>query len=266
MYPSPIGNKFLVQYAVSGTGGFTGAEYGRARLTLNGSPSPGDTTIYIAAKLYGTEANGLTVQLVDTGVVQPVTTVSQTGAAIRVFLRRNSANIQATAPEVAAAINNFTAYTSAAYAIRARAHNPSATALLSAVAATNLAGGANPHRIGRSQFLWNVPLNGDAGYLDVEQDDPMWVLGFSAKFTSLPAGTHTVSVYRTRVLEDFTVVTAEKIPIFVYSGLTTSAPDIAYTDVRQVFHPGQALVVETSVATPGIFNFDLMRAAEFPYA
>jgi hypothetical protein len=265
MYPSPVGNKFLVQYAVSGTGSFDGTEYGRARLTINGSPI-GNTTIYIAARLFGTAPNAITVELVNTGAVTPTTYVTQVGSAIRVFLRRSASVVLATAPEVANAINNFTSYTSAGFALRARAHNPLATTVLAAVAAQPLTGGADPHAIGRSQYLWTVPTNGKAGYVDFEQQAPMWLLGFSAKFSSVPVGTHTVTVYRARVLEDFTVVAAEKIPIFVYGAITSAAPDISYTDVRQVVHPAQAVIVETSAAMPGVFNFDVMRAAEFPYA
>lgn len=264
MYPSPVGNKFLVQYAVSGTGRLNGTEYGRARLTINAGPS-GDT-IYIAAKLYGADANFITVQLIDTGAINPQTFVTQVGPAISVFLRRSSTAVLATAHEVAEAINSFTAYTSVAYAIRARAYDPASTTALAAVPAANLSGGVNPHAIGRSQYLWTVPANGNAGYVDFEQEDPMWVLGFSAKFSSVPSGSHTITVSRVRILEDFTPELTEKTPLFVYSSLTSSAPDIAYTDVRQVIHPAQGLLVETSVAMPGFFNVDVMRAAEFPYA
>lgn len=35
MYPVPLGINFVVSQQASGTGGFTGADYGRAKLTLS---------------------------------------------------------------------------------------------------------------------------------------------------------------------------------------------------------------------------------------
>jgi hypothetical protein len=266
MYPSAVGPKFLVQYAVTGGGAFNGTEFGRARLTAN-PVGPIDGRIYFAAKNYGSAPNLLTMQYIDAGAgaVVSTTSVVQLGSAIQVSLRRNALGILATAPEVAAAINAFTAYTSPAYAIRARPHNPSATQVLAALSPVNFTGGVNPLQIG-TQYLWTPPAATNAGYVDFEQENPMWILGFSAKFTILGPGPLTVTVRRVRVQEDFTPILSEAVPIFVYNGLTPAAPDIAYTDVKQLIHPGQGLLVETSTPLDGMFNFDVMRAGEFPYA
>lgn len=265
MYPSAIGHKFFVQYAVSGTGAFTGAEYGRARATVD--PGLGaNAIVYLASRLYGAASNTLTVEYVDAGVGVTVaaTTVTQLGSAIRVQLRRSTIAVLATASEVAAAINAFTAYSAPGFAVTARAGGTGAT-VVTAMAPVAFSGGADPLREG-SQFLWTVPTNGNAGLVHFENDVPMWVLGFSARFNVLLPGPFTVSVARVRLDRDFTPVAGESVNWFVFGGLTPSAIDISYTDVRQIIHPGQGLLVTTSAPLTGFINFDAMRAAEYPYA
>lgn len=113
MYPAAVGISFVVQQEVSGSGQFTGAEYGRARLTLtNADPN---AVVRLAAKLYGNLANALLVELVDRGAGNTVsaTTVEQVGSAVRVNLRRGSTGGPlATAAEVAAVINDYSRYAS----------------------------------------------------------------------------------------------------------------------------------------------------------
>lgn len=257
-----------MQYAVSGTGTMDGtSEYGRARLTVD--PGVGSSGIVrFAAKLYGSAANAITLQYIDAGagVTVPQCVVQQLGPAITVLLSRNALAITATAKMVADAINAFTGYTSPAYAIRALADFPLATTVLAATAPLQFTGGYNPELVGGSQFLWTPSVNTNVGYLDVEQQNPMWVLGFAAKFDSVPVGQFSVRVSRVRLDEIFRPIVAEAIPLFVYDFITTSAPDISYADVRQVVHPGQGLLVQSTTNTPGLFNFDFTRAAEFPYA
>ena len=120
--------------------------------------------------------------------------------------------------------------------------------------------------VGGTQYLWNLPLNGNGGFIDLENENPMWVLGFAARFSSFPPGASTITVSRVRLDTVFRPILSEAVPIFVYSNLQTSAPDIAYTDVRQVIHPGQGLLVTSSGPSIGFFNLDVTRAADFPYA
>jgi hypothetical protein len=265
MYPSAVGHKFLIQYTVSGTGFFDGTEYGRARLTVD--PGLGaDSVVYFASKLYGSASNALTVEYVDAGpgVIVGATTVTQIGPAIRVLLRRSAAAVLATAAEVAAAVNAFTAYNSPGYAISARAGG-NGTGVVAAIGPLSFTGGADPIRVG-SQFLWTVPTNGNAGFVHLENSFPMWILGFSARFNVLLPGPFTVSLARVRLEPDFTPILSEAVNFFVFNGLTPSAPDIAYTDVKQLIHPGQGILVTTSAPLTGFFNIDVTRAAEFPYA
>jgi hypothetical protein len=267
MYPSDLGRKFLVQQTVSGTGALSGTEYGRARLPLDPGVGAGGI-VQFAAKNYGSTANAITIQYVDAGAgtVVLATTVQQVGPAITVRLKRTALAITATAAEVAAAINAFTAYTAPAYAIRAQADDPTSTTALAVAGPTALAGGAEPSVIGGTQYLWALPTDQDAGLIHLENENPMWVLGFAAKFASLPAGLSTITVSRVRLDDVFRPILTEAVPIFVYSQLQTSAPDVAYTDVRQVIHPGQGILVSSTGPTQGFFNIDVTRAADFPYA
>lgn len=265
MYPSDVGQKFLIQYTVSGTGGLTGVEYGRARRTVD--PLLGSNSIVsFAAKLYGSAANALTIEYVDAGagVVVSATTVTQTGSAIRVLLRRSAIAVLATAAEVAAAVNAFTAYNAPAFAIMALAQG-TGLGLVAAIGPLAFTGGVDPAQQG-SQYLWTLPLNDNAGFVHLENSHPMWILGFSSRFNVILPGPFTVSVARVRLEPDFTPVLAESVNLFVHAGLTPSAPDIAYTDVKQLIHPGQGLLITTSAPLAGFFNIDVMRAAQFPYA
>lgn len=265
MYPSATGLKFLVQYGVSGLGAFDGTEYGRARLVVD--PGLGaNAVVSFVSKLYGAASNHLTVEYVDAGlgVTIPATVVTQVGAAIRVLLRRSAVAVLATAEEVANAVNAFTAYSSPAFAIRALAQG-TGKAPVAAIGPLSFTGGADPLVVG-SQYLWAVPAGGHAGMVHFEHETPMWILGFTARFNVLLPGPHTVSVQRVRLNADLTPVLSEAVGLFVYDGLTPAAPDISYTDVRQLLHPGQGLLVTTSAPMTGFFNFDVMRAGEFPYA
>lgn len=265
MYPSAVGHKFLIQYAVSGTGALDGSEYGRARLTVDPGLGP-NAIVYFASKLYGSASNALTVEYVDAGagVTVVATTVTQVGSAIRVLLRRSAVAILATAAEVADAVNAFTAYSSPGFAVAARAGGTGAS-VVAAIGPLTFTGGADPTRIG-SQFLWTPPVNVNAGFVQLENPFPMWILGFSARFSVLLPGPFTVSLQRVRLEADLTPILAEAVNLFIFGGLTPSAVDIAYTDVKQLIHPGQGILVTTSAPLAGFFNIDVMRAAEFPYA
>lgn len=141
MYPTAVGISYVVQQEVSGSGQFTGAEYGRARATLPNDDA--NAVVRVAAKLLGTLANGLNVELVDQGVGNVVsgTYVEQTGALIRVYLRRGSTGSPlAPAVEVASVINDYARWTSVPITAVA---GGTGLGLCTAVSATALTGGKN---------------------------------------------------------------------------------------------------------------------------
>lgn len=107
MYPVDTGAVLVVQQQVSGTGRFTGADYGRSKATLTGGTV--DADVRVASRVYGALADGLSVELVDRGVgtAVAVTYAEQTGSVVRVYLRRASGGSPlATANEVAQAISD----------------------------------------------------------------------------------------------------------------------------------------------------------------
>jgi hypothetical protein len=113
MYPAALGTSFVVQQEVSGSGQFTGAEYGRARLTVPNVDT--NAVVRVAARLFGSLANALLVEFIDRGAGNTVsaTFVEQVGTSIRVYLRRGASGVPlATAAEVAAVINDYARYTS----------------------------------------------------------------------------------------------------------------------------------------------------------
>jgi len=264
MYPTPVGQKYFVQQKVTGTGTFDGTEYGRARRTVDSGVGV-DGIVRYAARIYGASANSLTIQYVDAGagLTIPATTVTQIGPAITVILRRTTNALQATATEVAAAINAFASRNSPSFAIRAYVPGTGAT-IVAATAALAFTGGADP-AVDVTQYFWDIPVNGNGGFFHFEQDYPVWVLGFSANFNVLLAGPLTVEVSRIRLNEDFTPA-GEEYSFFKYPCLTPTDGKISYTDIKQLVHPRQAMRVTISAATTGYIGFDVQRAAEFPYA
>lgn len=264
MYPTPIGLKYFVQQKITGTGTFDGTEYGRARRTVD--PGVGaNGIISYASKLLGTVGNALTVQYVDVGagLTQASTVVTQVGPAIKVILRRSSGAILATATEVAAAVNAAVTNLDPAYAIRARVTGSGAS-VVTATSALSFTGGADPV-IDRNQFFWSMPVNTNGGLFQFENEVPIWVLGVSGNFNVVYNGEVTVNVDRVRLQDDF-VLQGESYSFFKYPCLTPNDGRISYTDVKQLVLPGQAMRVTVSVATNGYVGFDVMRAAEFPYA
>lgn len=141
MYPAAVGTSFIVQQEVSGSGQFTGAEYGRARVTLPNGDS--NAVVRVASRLFGNLANALLVELVDRGSGNTVssTTVEQVGTAVRVYLRRGaSGSPLASAAEVAGVINDYARYTSVPISA---VPGGTGLGLCTAVAPVALAGGKN---------------------------------------------------------------------------------------------------------------------------
>jgi hypothetical protein len=253
MYPVPLGINFVVSQQASGTGGFTGADYGRAKLTLtNADPN---AVVRVASKLYGTPSNALTIELIDRGLGNTVTatTVQQIGSAIRVTLRRGSSGgILATAAEVAAALNAFTEYPLPIGA----AAGGDGTGIVSAVTATALASGVNP-TTSPDVFRWGL-VNTNFGLFHFEQDASVQVRQIETKFT-IASGTPTLTISRVPLNEAFEPITAEAIPLFVYDGLSNAKPDFSISDIELLVPRGWALQVVTSVALAGIVRMDVRR-------
>lgn len=106
MYPSSVGTSFVIQQMTSGSGQFTGADFGRARVNMTHGDA--DSAVRVAARLYGPLGNNYSVEFIDrgSGVVVTATTVELSGTAVRVTLRRGSGGAPlAPGIEVAAAIN-----------------------------------------------------------------------------------------------------------------------------------------------------------------
>lgn len=136
MYPSSVGTSFVIQQMTSGTGQFTGADFGRARVTM--SHGDADSAVRVASRLYGPLGNSYSVEFIDrgAGVAVSVTTVELQGTALRVTLRRGTGGAPlANGIEVAAAINAFERCP-----VRAVAGG-TGLGLVTAVASTALTGG-----------------------------------------------------------------------------------------------------------------------------
>lgn len=262
MYPISTGNPFLVQQSVSGTGVFDGSEYGRAKATLpNGDAN---AVVRLSARLYGSASNAYSVELVDRGgsIVVPTTVIEQSGAAIRVILRRSSVAILATAQEVAAAINAL----GLAGGVCAT-YGGTGNGVVSAASAVSLTGGVNPvDRAGNhTQYVYVHPVNVSGGFFYFEQEETITVRQFECKF-QVPGGTYAVTVSRVNLNENLEPIMAESIPCFVHDLLTVDKPDIAFADVGILLHPRQGLLVTVDGGgLPGVVRFDVRKGARYPY-
>lgn len=255
MYPTPIGVSFLVSQKVSGTGDFSAADYGRARATLTDADP--NARVRVAAKLYGTAANALTVEFIDQGAgnTVSVTRVEQVGTAIRVILRRASTgSALATAAEVAAALNGFTPANGNPIGAVA---GGTGLGVVSALSPQSLVGGVDPTTDGRYVFRWAI-ADTAMGFFHVEQQTPVIVRQMDASFT-IPSGTHRLTISRAPLNEAFEVDTDEAIPLFDYALLTTAAPDITVSDMNWILPPGWVLLAETDSSLEGIVRFDFKR-------
>jgi len=254
----------MVQQVVSGTGVFDGSEYGRAKgVITNVDPN---AVVRVSARLYGTAPNSYTIELYDAGagIDVPATTASQQGAQIRVTLRRSGElGILATAAEVASAVNNARTGVVATYGgtgngvVSAASPQP-ITGTASGVDA--LIAGPNSELV-----LSYLPANTNGGFFYFEQEYTLAIRQFEAKFT-VGGGTYTVTVERVNLNDNLEPVGAEAIPNYVWPAITSTEPDIAYSDGNLYLHPRQALRVMTSGGgLPGIVRFDVRRVSGYPY-
>lgn len=267
MYPIQNGLSFLVQQSVTGTGAFNGSEYGRALGRFPYAASAGSNNVVrISARLYGLDGNAYQLQLLDlgAGINNPATTVSEQGSKIIVTLRRSSSGgILATAQEVADAINRARLGVGAWY-------EGSGNGVVAAQAATvinNVRSGVNSTQRGPNveQYIWSLPVNDDGGFFYFEQEQPVLVHQFEAKFDIPSGGPHTVTVSRVNLTPNLEPIAGESIPVFVWDQLTATRPDISFSDVGIILHPLQALTVSTSTALTGVARFDVRKSAGYPF-
>lgn len=260
MYPIQTGNPFMVQQIVSGSGGFDGSDYGRATGIVTGSS--GNNGLQLSARLYGAHGNDYTLQLVNAGAGVAVagTTATQSGNNVIVSLRRTTSAITATAVEVAQAIN-------AIHCGLAARHTGTGLGVVAAYPTTALmSGGYEPVLRGQpaTQFLWTPAANVSAGLFFFEQEETITIRQFEAKFT-ISSGTHSVTVSRENLDERLQPIAAESIPVFAWDHLTSTNPDIAFSDVGIIVHQNQALKVVTPSTLAGTVRFDVRKGARYPY-
>lgn len=264
MYPIALGNTFMAQQSVSGTGVFNGSEYGRAKgHVANADPN---AVVRISARLYGVAPNSYLIQFVDAGagIEVPATTVQQTGALIQVTLRRSiSLGLLATAAEVADAINRTTTGIVATYG----GTGNGLVAAMAAQAITNDALGVDALISGPGSEVvrYQLPANVSGGFFYFEQTQTIAIRQFEAKFV-LASGTYTVTVERVNLNANLEPVSGEAIPNYVWEGITAARPDIAYSDNNLYLHPYQALRVLTSgPGLSGVVRFDARKVSGYPY-
>lgn len=258
MYPLAIGDTFVVQHMVTGTGVFDGTDRGRARRTITFT---GGGVVRFASRTYGAASNGYTLRFVDPGGVYTTTKVEQITSEIKVTLRRDGSGILTTPQELTDAIN---AVQDPSFPVTA--YCQTTTGLANAIASTPLANGANPTRVVQNYFTWEY-ANLNAGFFGFENLDPIVIRSLSFKAISLPGNT-ILNWYKVPMVADFAVrrppdfVVDEATPIYTIE-MTTAEPFLNITDIREVLLPCEALLLVT--ATAGVAKVALRREGRFPY-
>lgn len=263
MYPLSNGATFLVQQSMAaspGTSVFDGSDYGRAQLALFGGGSA-NGRLWFRAKRYGTSANALMVALINPGGTLATTTASLTGTLIDVRLRTTSGVIQATAAEVANAVNAVRSFGFPVVADYDR--TTSGNGVVSAVAGTYLSGGVDPRVEGdQTQYKWDLPMNSNGGLIYFEQERPVIIREMGANFPTI-GGPTLFKIWKVNLTPGLGIYTAEKVPLFERTLDAGGAGDIGFSDARSPVLPNQALLVEC--ALPGIVNFQVRLDSRFPY-
>lgn len=264
MYPLNIGETFVVQQTVTGTGVFDGTDRGRARRTITFT---GGGVIRFASRTYGSASNTYTIQMIDPGGIKTSTTVEQVTNAIRITLRRDGSGILATPQEIADAVNRVP---DLSFPVQAYASNT--TGVANAVGVTSLTGGANPSRTENvrtsegTYFTWEY-ANLNAGFFGFENLDPIVIRALEFKAISLPGPT-IINWYSVPVVPDYAVrrpsefVVDEATPIYTVE-MTTDQPFLNITDIRHILMPNEVLLLVT--ATAGVAKVRLRREGRFPY-
>jgi hypothetical protein len=254
MYPTPLGTPFCVQETTLDTN-FTGAtERGRAKRTFGS----GGSQVIVGAKLLGTEANAYTVALIDRGVAVSSTSVSQTGAAIEVTLRRSSGALLATADEVAGAIN------AANLPVRA---SHGGTGVVAPAAATALSGGVAPTFVDPSgtRFEWSRASGQSGGFFYFENhQDILVVTSVQAKFTGLGGSPIPLRIATVNLNAGLEVISGTDISV-KDAEVASAYPEFALVGLDGVtLMPYQALLV--ACAAVGQVRVTAQRLRRFPYA
>ena len=252
-----LGSSTCIQQTISGTGNFVSTlpakHLGRAYLSHGSSTAE----LRFRARRFGTDGNSIQVRLVDPGVTQTATTISQTGQVVTVTLRRNGSSILATAQEVADAINNWT-----------NPSNPSQGSpivawaggggVVAALAATSLAGGLNPEIVG-SQLKFTGATNASGGVFYFEQTEPVIIRQIETKFT-IASGSGTVTFKIANLTVGLEIIAAESIAI-TSATVSDTATEASFGDVGYILLPRQALIVEA--AYPGCARVYPRRESRF---
>lgn len=253
MYPSDNGTCFVVQQTCA-SAQFTGAEYGRARLTVtNADPN---AVVYFAAKLFGSIGNNITVRFVDAGAGTVVGTASVeiSGSAITVHLKRGSSGSPtSTAAQIAALINDTVGLPVRAKAGGTGAGTPAAAAV------ANLTGGANPSSTENAFYQW-APSATAQGLFTFEQTQLVEIFQCEARFTIASGGPHTLTVSRVPLDDVYTPISGQDVPVLVYPSLSVAAPTFSFGDTKIRLPPRWALKITTSAALDGFVRLDVRKS------
>lgn len=258
MYPLNLGDTFVVQQIVTGTGQFDGTERGRARRTITFT---GGGVVRFAARQYGAASNGYTVQMIDPGGVQVATTVEQVTSQVRIRLRRDGSGILATPQEIVDSVN---AMPDPSFPMQA--YCQTTTGVANAVGVTPLTGGADPTRRDGNYFTWQY-ANLNAGYFSFENLDPIVIRALEFEAIGLQGATE-LNWYKVPVVKDYAVRRPPEFGIDeatrIYTiEMTTDQPFLNITDIRDILLPNEALLLVGECA--GVAKVRLRREGRFPY-
>lgn len=238
----------LLQHSISGTGNFTGVEVGRASRTMGA----GAAAVTVRATELGAAGNSFHVQLVNPGgVVGQTKTRWVDPTHLKVYLRRSSLAILATAQEVADAIN-ATPGTANVMAFAG------GTDPVLAAADAALAGGLDPV-ITNAEYRLTPAANVPGGLFFFGHDDAIEVLQITGRFPGLGGSTN-AKVQIVSLGPGNVPIEAEAFTFFTATLDGTTAD--FFCDKRPILGPRQA--VRVLMAAPGVAQV-LVRRAERPY-
>lgn len=237
-----LGSSVCIQQIVSGTGNFVSTlpakHLGRAYLSHGSSGAE----LRFRARHFGADGNNIQIRLLDTGIVQTTTMISQVGQLVTVTLRRNGSVILATAQEVADAINNWQNPSNASQGAPLVAW-AGGTSAVTALATTSLAGGLDPEIVG-SQLKFTGATNASGGVFYFEQTEPLVIRQVETKVT-VPSGTGTVSFKIANLTPGLEIIAAETITI-TSGAVSTSVTETSFGDTAFILLPRQAFIVDAA--------------------
>jgi len=152
----------VLQQTISGTGVFNGAEVGRASRAFGA----GAAALTFRARFLGVDGNALKVALVNSGGTRNKTTVKLEGDTHKVLLRATVGVIDATADEVADAVNTSD--------LPFWCH-PGGTDPVVAAAVQTFAGGLDPAARYESQYRLSAATNANGGLFFFDHEEPVLV-------------------------------------------------------------------------------------------